>query len=235
MVDSYFLIPRHALNLRELESGPHQALHLIDRLGLYSTVFTALDDKLPYSAKIDCWKRAYDQLHILVSAKLKADVEPSTEQGLENSSREIGSILLRDPTKFTADVYQAWLLCAFVPWARVAPAAPQSPKGKILPTPAALAARDGIKADNSTVKLVDNAVKTLDDIIELKDAATAGKPSTTSPLKRKYGSPGRSEQGMGIRRWGPHWRSSVIFAILAQVMESPEKVSDIFKDWFLQN
>lgn len=223
MVKSYFRIPVHASNLRELESGPHQALHLIDRLGLYSTVFTTLDDKVAQSPKTECWKRAYDQLQVLVSAKLMADVEPPTEQGLENSSEEIGSILLRDPTDFTADVYQAWLLCAFVPWARVAPAAPQNSRYRILPTPAALAARNGIKADNNTVKLVDNAVKALDDIIQLKDAATAGNPSTTSPLKRKHGSPARSEQGMGIRRWGPHWRSSVMFAILTQVMENTEE------------
>ena len=33
-------------------------------------------------------------------------------------------------------------------------------------------------------------------------------------------SPGRVELGMAIRRWGPHWRSSVIYALLTQLTEA---------------
>ncbi|KAI4123290.1 MAG: hypothetical protein LQ338_005339 [Usnochroma carphineum] len=204
---------------------PHRALRFIDRLGLYHTVFTMFNDELAHFAKTENWKRAYDQLHVLVSAEMEALTKPPTEntKRISNSLKSIRSTLLRDIDDVPANVYHAWLLCAFVPWARVVPAAPQNSKGKVPSRPAALVARDGIKADNNTVRLIENAVVHLDAIIQHKNVIVDEVSATTSPLKRKQESATRSEQGMAIRRWGPRWRSSVMFAILTQVMETPEE------------
>lgn len=188
-----------------------------------------LNDEISQSARTENWKQAYEELHVFSGADLELTSEPHTESMKQRlqSLKITRSILLGTPTEHAANAYSAWLLCAFVPWARVPPIVPQQPKARVSLRPAALVARDGIKADNNTVKLVDNAVRDLDDIIQLKDAANVNGPSTTSPLKRKHESPTRSEQGMAIRRWGPQWRNSVTFTMLTQIMESPEKSKSI--------
>lgn len=183
------------------------------------------NDELAQSVKTENWQKPCDQLHDFVSAELDYPKELKTEHthDLRKSLKSIRPILLRSPNDAPSDIYHAWLLCAFVPWARVVPPSSQNKKGKAPLRPAALVARDGIKVDNNTVKLVDNAVRDLDDIIEVKDATVSKTSPTTSHLKRKQKSPTRSEQGMAIRHWGPQWRSSVMFASLTQIMITPEE------------
>ncbi|KAL8963217.1 MAG: hypothetical protein Q9193_000488 [Seirophora villosa] len=207
---------------------PYQALAFIDRLDLYHIVFTMFNNDFTQAADTKHWKKSYGQLRAIVSAATDDPAQPSIERAPEasNNLMNIRSILLSDSTDALDDVYHAWLLCAFVPWARVSPAVPQKQKGKTPPRPAALVARDGLKADNNTVKLVDNAIRDLNEIIQIKDAANVARPSITSPLEPRHKSPTRSEQGMAIRRWGPYWRSSVMFALLIQVAENSKDNND---------
>jgi len=98
-------------------------------------------------------------------------------------------------------VYLAWLLCAFVPWARAVPEASKKPKAKAPPTV---------------------AVITLPDIVTTREVIKDQEDATTSPLKRKKYSALREAQGMAIRRWGVNWRSSVMYTFLVEVMETGE-------------
>ncbi|KAL9586985.1 MAG: hypothetical protein Q9203_003669 [Teloschistes exilis] len=200
---------RDALKLK-ITRERHQALQLIDRLGLYHTIFTDFGSDSSNAAKTDSWRRAYDQARAF-------DLGGPAGNGSDRSTDVIKGILLRN----SDDVYHMWLLCAFVPWARALPPAPTKTKGKASLTPAATAAREGIKADNNTVKLVDNAAMHLDNIVQIKDTTVDESPQTTSPLKRKRDQTTRETQGMAIRQWGPTWRSSVMYAILTQITESP--------------
>ncbi|KAL8726395.1 MAG: hypothetical protein Q9166_006746 [cf. Caloplaca sp. 2 TL-2023] len=201
--------------------NPHQALQLIDRLGLYQTIFTdPASDSAPSALTFAHWSRAYNQLQAFVTA--------SPKEKNSNDVRIIKSILLSHPE----DIYHMWLVSAFVPWARVSPAAPKKPKAKSAPTPAATTAREGIKADNNSVKLIENAAAHLADIVQVKDAAIDEGPSTTSPLKRKQEIISREAQGMAIRRWGPSWRCSVMFAVLTQVTEvSPREQRELLEGY----
>ncbi|KAI4256720.1 MAG: hypothetical protein LQ352_001961 [Teloschistes flavicans] len=203
---------RVGIEVTKMLKGPnqHQALQLIDRLGLYHTIFTDFGSDLSESAKTDSWRRAYDQARAFDQGESKGNSSDHTMDVIK-------SILFRNPD----DVYHMWLLCAFVPWARALPPAPTKTKGKASLTPAATAAREGIKADNNTVKLIDSAVMHLDDVIRIKDATSNEIPETTSPLKRKRVLTTREAQGMAIRHWGPSWRSSVMYAILTQITELP--------------
>ncbi|KAL8988623.1 MAG: hypothetical protein Q9177_002332 [Variospora cf. flavescens] len=212
---------RVCIELIKMLKGPHpyQAFGLIDRLDLYHTIFTMFSEESTHAAKTKHWKKSYGQLRAIVSA---VTGDPSQSPEPSNKLVNIRSILLSNPIDAPNDVYHAWLLCAFVPWARVSPAVPQKSKGKAPPRPAALVARDGLKADNQTVKLIDNAIRDLNDIIHLKDAANVADPPVTFPLGPGQESPIRSKQGMAIRRWGPYWRSSVMFALLTQVAENSE-------------
>ena len=194
--------------------GPHRALSLIDDLGLYYEVFSD-----PTNA--DCelldtpdWHRAYN----LLEKMIKAETE---EVALPGSSKIISSILLQSPE----DMYHAWLLTCFVPWARVPPKFSQrSPKRPI--TAAGLAAREGIKAENKIYRLVDDAASDLQDIVGKKDAFNHEDQTAASPLKRTHrvnANIQREMQGLAIRKWGSNWRSSVMYALLCEVAETKTK------------
>ncbi|KAL8814309.1 MAG: hypothetical protein Q9223_006458 [Gallowayella weberi] len=202
--------------------NPHQALQLIDRLGLYQTIFTdpGSTSRTSESSLVN-WSRAYDQAQAFVSP-------PHTEAVSGAVISSIKSILLGNPK----NVYFMWLLCAFVPWARVKPPSPKKPSAKAAPSPAATAAREGIKADNHSVKVIENAAAHLADIIQIKDAAIKEGPSTTSPLKRKQKAISREAQGMAIRRWGSNWRCSVMYAILTQISEAPSNEHQVLLEGY---
>lgn len=207
--------------------GPHRALSLIDRLGLYNEVFT--DPNNSHCKLVDTanWHRAYNQLRDVI----KAGSEAST---LPTSSEIIRSILLRSPE----DYYYAWILTCFVPWAREPPESPQKASKRPM-TAASLAAREGIKAENKIYRLVDVAVSHLQDIVEKKDAASYEDQTATLSLKRKQGASAESPrvmQGLAIRKWGSNWRSSVMYALLTEVAETKtatdaQVVLDGYSSW----
>ncbi|KAL8885503.1 MAG: hypothetical protein Q9192_006634 [Flavoplaca navasiana] len=203
--------------------NPRLALHLIDRLGLYNTIFTIPGSESCHPAMaLSFWHKAYDQLQAFVNAKLEG---PDTQ----NAMTIIRSILLGKPE----DGYRMWLLCAFVPWARNARPAAKKPGGTA-PTSAKLAAQEGIKADNHSAKLIDDAASHLEDIIQVRRAVTEDGSLSTNPLKRKQDKVGRQEQGLSIREWGPDWRCSVMYAILTEIAEStPEQHHELLEAYAL--
>ena len=92
----------------------------------------------------------------------------------------------------------------FVPWAKQSSETPAKPTSKKLPSAASIAAREGIKADNKITKAVNDAISFLPEIMATKKLDLAD----------------RVIQGLAVRRWGSHWRTSVLFAILAEVGDS---------------
>ncbi|KAL8990767.1 MAG: hypothetical protein Q9169_008043 [Polycauliona sp. 2 TL-2023] len=203
--------------------NPRQALHLIDRLGLYKTIFTILNsESSPPATAISQWHKAYDQLQAFADAK-------SEVSGTQNAMTVIKSILFPKPK----DACSMWLLCAFIPWGRVE--RPASKKaGALAPTSAMLAAQEGIKADNPSAKLIDNAASHLEAIIQVRKAMTEDGSTSTNPLKRKHDNVSRQEQGLSIRGWGPNWRCSVMFAILTEVAEASPEKHDILLEKYAQ-
>ena len=187
------------------------ALRLIDRLGLYNTIFTIPKIDHYDTADTEHWSLTYDQLLAFVQASAEKD-------GASASVRLIREMLLPD----SEHVYLAWLLCVFVPWARAIPAALEKPKSKAPSTVAARVAREGVDANNAQTKIINDAVLSLHDISKTREAIKEQGQATCSSLKRKQVSDLRETQGMAIRRWGVHWRSNVIFALLVDIMETRE-------------
>jgi len=190
------------------------ALRLIDHFGLYNTIFTNADDETFGHANTRHWNQPYNQLlRIVTSQKRPTDV-------LDQLSI-LRTLLLRD----AVEEYRAWLLCALVPWARKPQGKPEKAGGKTPPSPACLAAREGIKAENKILKMVEDAVVNLQDIIDKKNEGADLPQSTDLPQKRKHATlemENRVRQGKAIRFWGTNWRSSVIYALLVEVLESGE-------------
>lgn len=181
-------------------------------MGLYNTIFTnpTIGDFDVVETRL--WKKAYDHLLEMI---LAAPGQPDVSGSLIS----IKAYLL--PNLQT--VYEVWLLCALVPWARVTPRSPQKPSSKAPPAAAATVAREGIKADNNITKLVNDAVLHLPEILSMKEAAFDRTVSTTPSLKRKQLPISREDLGTAIRRWGPHWRSSVMYAFLVQTTETDKR------------
>ena len=192
---------------------PHAALGLIDRLNLYNCIFT--NPKAPPGTRehvsTEKWRFAYDSLREL------AKVDPYDCESPKHL-QTIALILLRNPE----DLYLAWTMSCFVPWARVERPVPISTSST---TPAAIAAREGIKAKNTLSKIVKDAGLELDYIVRMKDSVASEAVSSTSPLKRKDRSAARESQGLVVRRWGPHWRSMAVYALLVQLSEAEDESS----------
>ncbi len=189
------------------------ALHLIDRLGLYNTIFTNPTIDHFDLISTENWALAYDQLLAIVQTV-------SDKDDASGSLALILEVLLPD----SEHIYLAWLLCALVPWARAVPGIPEKTKAKSPPTVAATVAREGIKANNIETKIIENAVIYLPDILTTREVVNDQEAATTSLLKRKQHSVLREAQGMAIRRWGVHWRSSVMYTLLVEVMDTKEAI-----------
>ena len=187
------------------------ALRLIDRVGLYCTIFTNPANNYIAQADIKHWNLAYDQLLAIHQA-------PSKKDDVCTSLSIIHDVLLKGKEL----VYLAWLLCAFVPWARVSGITPVKLKAKLPSTVAASVAREGITADNKEVKIINNAILFLPDILKTRSALNDSEDTAKLSLKRKRESHARETLGVAIRRWGIHWQSSVMYALLVEVTEATD-------------
>ena len=185
---------------------PHYALSLLDRLGLYGTIFTNPNQRQIQSVNTSTWKTAYDQLAQIMN--------PTDKVAPKHTSHEtIKTVLISS----NQESYLAWLLCAVSPWATVEN--PVQPKGNGKPPPpiAMVVAREGLKADNKSCDVIKDAVSHYQQVIASKDALPR-EVSTTLPSKRKQDVLSREILGMSIRQWGANWRSTTMLAILVEVM-----------------
>lgn len=178
---------------------------MLDDIGLYDTIFAADTDREHTNGTLCSWSQAYNKLSELNKGDSPSDSDSS------DLSKKMKSLLIRDSN----ESFLAWMIVCFVPLARKSFPTP----GKKTLTPAGTAARDGIKADNKICKIVDDAVHNLQDVILMKNEFSRHDVDVSSPLKRKPSNVSRVVQGLAIRRWGPHWRSCVIFALLTEVAE----------------
>ena len=174
-------------------------------MGLYNTIFTNPNADTYERVDTNSWQFAYNSLQELVNT--------DSESNESSSHLSIAAeILLRD----SEDRYLAWMMSCFVPWARVEKPTLNS---KNLTTLAAIAAREGIKADNKLTKIIENAVLKLESVIKMKDYVVCWTKSSKLPLEMRDQSSIREIQGQAVRHWGPHWRSIAIYALLVQLSE----------------
>ncbi|ESZ95202.1 hypothetical protein SBOR_4433 [Sclerotinia borealis F-4128] len=188
-------------------NNPWQSLHLIDRLGLYSTIFTdpiAGDVPVPDTSN---WRIVYDCLE-----QMKSNETPDSIYK---------SLVRSDDAK-----YIAWVLAALTPWSAIPPAQATKPGGKAPPPYGALVAREGLKGDSKLCNMVAGAFKQHAEITELKDAIKRN----DSYIHQ------RDTIGMMIRKWdsqGGHWKLQVLFALLVEAskLEGAEGYQSLFSEW----
>ncbi|GAB7346744.1 hypothetical protein MBLNU459_g1853t2 [Dothideomycetes sp. NU459] len=194
---------RVGVELEKMLRGPdpHRALSLIDRLGLYDTIFSdpAQKTSKAYKPDTDQWRAVYDFVQNLLET--------------ENRYKDIA---IHDPE----EQYVAWLLAAIVPY-RDAPQ-PQPKPGKKMPPPlASTIAREGIKGTNKICDIIMSSMLNYQEISEFVRKLSEQK---RRPGRHVNGddATARDVLGMAIRRWGPTWRSQTTFALLVNVADDPE-------------
>jgi tRNA nucleotidyltransferase/poly(A) polymerase len=188
---------------------PHFAMALIDRLGLYETIFTDPTRILPSRPEVDYFSRAYECVSEMV--------------GPEKANDTISSILLRNPE----EKFQAWMSAAVMPWVDAPLVDHPKPTKPKLYIPQ-LVASEGIKAPNKITDIITASMKNLEEIKHLKDQCVA---QLKFAHKRKDGddATARDTLGMAIRGWGQSWRSQVLFALLHDVaLGSISKESELY-------
>ncbi|RFU26613.1 hypothetical protein B7463_g9729, partial [Scytalidium lignicola] len=198
---------RVGVELEKMLKGPNprQSLEIIDRLRLYSTIFTDPTNKeLPQPA-ISSWSKVYNCLE-----ELKSNETPGS----------IYKVLVRsDDAK-----YLSWILAALTPWAGLQPPAPTKSGGKLPPPYATTVAKEGIKADNKICNVVTGALRNYEQITSFKAAV-----KDDSPVIRE-----RDTLGMTIRKWdsqGGHWRLQVLYALLVEILNANGTTGTVLNEW----
>ncbi|KAL4883430.1 hypothetical protein BJY04DRAFT_226490 [Aspergillus karnatakaensis] len=185
---------------------PRRALHIVDRLNLYPTIFAnQIDDA---EADTSTWFHAYNALHRLLTSK----DEP------EDISH-VRTILIRD----SLEEYYSWIISAFAPWSAVAPRAQGEKKGKPPLPRAAEVARDCLRADNKTVDVLTHAAAAWRDIIDVKYAVVEGRMQGTAAEVRQ-------QVGLHIRSWSKDWRLCILLSLLHEIMQGGEFI-DVVKSY----
>lgn len=176
------------------------ALKLLDRLSLYTTVFSNPGHQSSYQPEVSAWPTAYDMAEKIVQ------------------HRESSMSLLFE-VDAVEQVYVVRLLSAARPWLD----APLPPTGKAGSKPPPLIGvevfRNGVKATNKVCDITSRALQHAQEIIDTKSAFI----KHTRVLKKPAdsGSPaGRDTLGMLIRNWGASWRAQCAFAMMVEATNS---------------
>ncbi|KAJ5894690.1 hypothetical protein N7495_006381 [Penicillium taxi] len=193
---------RVAAELEKMLRGPDPrgALELIDRIGLYSTIFANHQDNV--KASTSTWPIAYNSLPFLLHPELHQD---ETAQEVLGRLRQI---LFRDP----ASAYHAWMIAAFAPWTAIPPRAATGPKYKPQTTRPVDVARDSLRSDNKTMTILRDATWNYKDIIEFKSSLLVNS-------ERDLSAEVRQQVGLRIRLWGKDWRLCIVLAFLQELMQ----------------
>jgi tRNA nucleotidyltransferase (CCA-adding enzyme) len=179
-------------------------LELIDRLGLYHTVFT--DPTQPSVPKPDTtnWRAAYNCL-------------------LEWIGTPLYNVLVT--TK--EDRYLAWLLAALVPWSQIGDIPSTEKKKKMYPG-AMLAVREGIKAPAKVCDLVAAAVRNRQQIVELQELA--GKDTEESRRRDTFGLAIRRWDGNGLH-WKLQVLFALLVEVEQRADAGPDVQSQVLPSW----
>ncbi|KAF3044040.1 CCA tRNA nucleotidyltransferase, mitochondrial [Didymella heteroderae] len=200
---------RVGIELEKMLKGPRprMALELINRFGLYKTVFTDPTRELPAEPDTSAFQPAFEFIDSVMQGGSKNSV--------------IADHLLRNAD----EQYLAWICATMMPWAD----APTVPHQKPLQRPyfsAYLVAREGWKAPNKVCDVVAASLSNGEEIRSLVAQCAKGlqRPDTINPTSDATA---RDTLGMAIRRWGSTWRTQVLFNLTYEVVLgsiSPEQL-----------
>ena len=192
---------RVGIELEKMLKGPRprMALELIDRFGLYRTVFTDPIRELPNEPETTYFQPAYEFVESVV-----------------NKSGQVPPVITNTLLRNGDEQYMAWVCATVVPWAE-APTVPHPKPAQRPLFPAYLVAREGFKAPNKVCDVVAASLSNGDEIRSLISQCAKGlrRPDTINPTNDPTA---RDTLGMAVRRWGSTWRTQVFFNLVYEVV-----------------
>ncbi|EOD43557.1 putative trna nucleotidyltransferase protein [Neofusicoccum parvum UCRNP2] len=196
---------RVGVELEKMLRGPDPlgAIQYIDRLSLYTTVFSDPTKDHNFTPPAN-WAVAYQCLARIL-------------QSQESSSTTVRSMAIRD----AEDAYLSWLISAIVPWADAPEPQPLKPGTKAPPPVASTVARESIKVPNKVCDVITASMRNLEEIRGLKDKFNA---QQRQPHKKHDGDDATAPDviGMAIRKWGHTWKNQALFVLLYEVLNLPK-------------
>ncbi|KAK6429080.1 CCA tRNA nucleotidyltransferase, mitochondrial [Oleoguttula sp. CCFEE 5521] len=145
---------------------------------------------------------------------------------LEDGST-ISQLLLSDKD----ERYLAWMLAALLPYRDAPDPQPSQPGRKPPPPVPSTVAREGVKATNRVCDVITAAQNHRSEIKNIEYRVDAHRQQKAHGNFQERHSPindpsylGRDTLGMAIRKWGPSWRSQIMYSLLVEMVEQPEQV-----------
>ncbi|KAF2273023.1 poly A polymerase C-terminal region-like protein [Westerdykella ornata] len=193
---------RVGIELEKMLKGPDplRAMSLIDRLGLYHTIFTDPTRELGSAPDLAHFSPAYNFVHTITSQE----------------ASDVPSIIPQTLARDADERYLAWICAALMPWAD----APTVPHHKPTQRPhyaAYLVARDGFKAPNRVCDVISASLRHGEEIRQMVDRCY-DKIKRPNATKVADAATARDTLGMAIRRWGASWRTQVLFNLIYEVV-----------------
>lgn len=191
---------------------PRMALELIDRFGLYRTVFTDPTKDLPCEPETAYFQSAYNFVQSLVTRS-------------DDTLSKISDNLLRNDD----EKYLAWVCSTVMPWVD-APTIPH-PKPAQRPLFASyLVAREGFKAPNKVCDVIAASLGNSEEIRNHVSQCAKGlrRPDAVDPSNDFTA---RDTLGMAIRRWGPTWRTQVLFNMVYEVVLNRTSIKNLLTSY----
>ena len=174
---------------------PLMALELLDRLGLFETIFVDPEQESSFKPDTKSWQVAYN----------------TASQAIARSTSTFKDLFL----DVVDQEYLFWILSAAVPWFDAPLPSAGKPSSKHRVAPAVEAIRSGLKSSNKVTDIVRDAITYADDIIIAKDEFVQF--SRAPKENAKPGAPGgRDALGMRIRKWGHTWKSQFGLAMMLE-------------------
>lgn len=175
------------------------AVKIIDRLDLYHTIFTDPTSSNEYKPDAGAWKTAYNLANDILSGRRAA----------------LREILVPD----SEHAYLAWMSSAFVPWIDAPLPQPAKKNSKAPPPFAVTAASEGIRAPSKICDILAASLRNTEEIVSVKDSLLKALRQP-SQIDVQEDPRGRDTLGMALRRWGPSWRSQMLFAMMVEQMQA---------------
>jgi tRNA nucleotidyltransferase (CCA-adding enzyme) len=188
-------------------------LDIINRTGLYNTIFADLSKIVRQTPDLSWWTSALQVTQAFVTASKTSTVSADTDATALSNLR---TILLRNDE----DLYMLWLLTSLAPWS----GSPILQKGKPV-APAAMIARQGLKISN---RYFDIITQTFQHLPQLFNLATVSELDKLGPVGESSESANRGKLGIALRTWGATWRSQISFAFILEAARSCPPLRESF-------
>lgn len=191
---------RVGIELEKMLKGPdpRTALALIDKFGLYNTVFTDPTRDVQFEPETTYFGVAYDFV----------------DRVIRNDNQDINPVIPETLLRNSEEQYLAWICGTVMPWAD-APPIPHSKPSQRPFHAAYLVAREGFKAPNKVCDVISASLNNGEEIRTLVSRCYKALRQSSSANSSDTA---RDALGMAIRRWGSTWRTQVFFSLVYEIV-----------------